>query len=121
MQGEGYVDLKRTYELWSKVFEGPKALIARGDWVDLPSRGIPDLYTITGIELSEALARTGRTAEAQSVLATAQQIARATRSAHDFGLDRPLPNVTPTESPLQNLIPTDTAALPAAKGAPPKK
>ncbi|MBV9879564.1 MAG: DUF2723 domain-containing protein [Gemmatirosa sp.] len=116
MQGEGFVDLKRTTDLWRNVFEGPKALIARGDWVDLPSRGIPDLYTITGIELSDALARSGRTPEAEQVMATSQQIARATRSAHDFGLDRPLPGaVTPTESPLQNLIPGDTAALPNAK------
>ncbi|AHG90525.1 Protein of unknown function DUF2723 [Gemmatirosa kalamazoonensis] len=124
MQGEGWVDLKRTTDLWQSVFEGPKALIKRGDWVDMPSRGIPDLYTITGIELAEALARTGRPQVAQQVMATTQQLARAMHSERDFGLDRPIPNITgPGESPLPNLIPaapTDSAALPGAKsGAPP--
>jgi hypothetical protein len=118
MQGEGWVDLKRTTDLWQKVFEGPKALIARGDWVDMPSRGIPDLYTITGIELTEALTRTGRPELAQQVMNTTQQVARAMRSERDFGLDRPLPSITPSESPLQNLIPAtpaDSAAMPGAK------
>jgi len=127
MQGEGWVDLKRTTDLWQHVFEGPKALIARGDWVDMPSRGIPDLYTITGIELSEALLRSGQPDVARQVMSTTQQIARAMHSERDFGLDRPLPAVTPSESPMQNLIPAtpaDSSAMPGAKagakaGAPP--
>jgi hypothetical protein len=124
--GEGFVDLQRSLALWNKDFEGPKAIIARGDWVDMPSRGIPDLYTITGIQLSEALATTGRLNEAKQMLATTQKIAAATRSTRDFGLDRPFPGVSPTESPLQNLIPADSTTTPApppatapAPGTPP--
>ena len=111
--GEGFVDLKRTLALWN-AFEGPKALIARNSWVDPPSVGIPNLYTISGIMLSDALERTGRTADAQQVLKTAEGVARATRTASDFGFDRAAqPNVNPGENVLQNLVPTAPGA-PAA-------
>jgi hypothetical protein len=121
--GEGFVDLQRSVALWNTVFEGPKAIIQRGDWVDMPSRGIPDLYTITGIELADALQRTGRPQVAQQIMGTTQQVARAMRSTADFGLDRPFQQVNPAESPLPNLIPpstpADSAAIPGAKGAAP--
>jgi hypothetical protein len=113
--GEGFVDLTRTLALWNNEFEGPKAIIARGDWVDMPSRGIPDLYTITGIQLSEALASTGRLQEAKQMFATTQRIAAATRSTRDFGLDRPFPEIAPAESPVKNVVPTDSTAVPGAK------
>jgi hypothetical protein len=118
VQGEGFVDLQRSLALWSS-FEGPKALIKRGDWVDEPSVGIPDLYTISGILLSDALERAGRATDAQRVLATARQVAHATRREAAFGFDRPTQPVSPAESPLQNLIPTDSAAIPGAKQAAP--
>jgi hypothetical protein len=119
VQGEGFVDLNRSVALWNDVFEGPKALIKRGDWVDEPSVGIPDLYTISGILLSDALERAGRQAEGQKVLATARQVAHATRREAAFGFDRPAPALNPAESPLQNLIPADSAAIPGAKQTPP--
>ena len=130
VQGEGFVDLKRTLTLWN-TFEGPKALIARNSWVDPPSVGIPNLYTISGIMLSDALERTGRSAEAQQVLKTAEGVARATRTASEFGFDRAAqPNVNPGENVLQNLVPTapgapatpaDSAAITGTKKvAPPR-
>ena len=127
VQGEGFVDLKRTLALWN-AFEGPKALIARNSWVDPPSVGIPNLYTISGIMLAEALERTGRSAEAQQVLTTAEGVARATRTARDFGFDRAQqPGVTPGENVLENLVPTapgapaapaDSSAMTGTKGTP---
>ncbi|HYW33301.1 MAG TPA: DUF2723 domain-containing protein, partial [Gemmatimonas sp.] len=47
--GEGFVDVKRSYDLWSKVFTGTKSLAERDGWVDNASVGIPDLYVISGI------------------------------------------------------------------------
>jgi hypothetical protein len=113
--GEGFVDLPRSMALWNDVFEAPAALIKRGDWVDEPSVGIPDLYVITGLILSEALQRTGRAAEAAKVIGTAQQVAAATRRTAAFGFDRPLQPMVQPESPMQNLVPADSAALPGAK------
>jgi hypothetical protein len=81
---------------------GPKALIARNSWVDPPSVGIPNLYTISGIMLADALQRTGRAADAQQVLKTAEGVARATRTAQDFGFDRAeQPGLNPGENVLQ--------------------
>ena len=126
VQGEGFVDVKRTLALWN-TFEGPKALIDRGDWVDAPSVGIPNLYTISGLQLSDALARTGREADAERVFATARGVAHATHTAGDFGLDRPRQPVAPNENVLQNLVPTapgapatpaDSAALTGTKPKP---
>jgi hypothetical protein len=127
VQGEGYVDLARSVALWNS-FEAPKALIERNSWVDPPSVGIPNLYTISGLMLADALERSGRGAEAQQVLRTAEGVARATRTAGDFGFDRARqPNVTPDENVLQNLVPTapgapatpaDSAAMTGTKPTP---
>ncbi|HWJ23098.1 MAG TPA: hypothetical protein VNS52_12160, partial [Gemmatimonadaceae bacterium] len=76
--GEGFVDVPRTDSLWRNVFEAPKSLIRRGDWVDKPSVGIPFLYVTTGMILSDALTHEGRVQDAQRTLATAEQIAKAT-------------------------------------------
>jgi hypothetical protein len=118
--GEGFVDIQRSSALWNGVFEGHNAVIKRGDWVDMPSVGIPDLYVITGMILAEALQRTGRTAEASKVMGTAEQVAQATRRTREFGFDRQtnILQPPPPESPLQNLVPADTAALQGAKVAP---
>jgi len=79
VQGEGFVDVPRTDSLWNSVFEAPKSIIRRGDWVDKPSVGIPYLYVTTGMILADALSQTGRPADANRVLGTAQQVAAATR------------------------------------------
>jgi hypothetical protein len=130
VQGEGFVDLTRSLALWNS-FEGPKALIERNSWVDPPSVGIPNLYTISGILLADALERTGRTAAAQQVLQTAEGIARATRTTQDFGFDRMGRSaVDPGENVLQNLVPTapgapatpaDSAAITGTQPVPPPR
>jgi hypothetical protein len=85
--GEGFVDLPRSLALWN-TFEGPKALIARGDWVDPPSVGIPDLYTITGDHAGRG-ARAHRPLRRGAAGAHHRRgVARATRTARDFGFDR---------------------------------
>jgi hypothetical protein len=55
VQGDGWIDIKRTRALWSEVFEAPKALVRRGDWIDQPSIGIPYLYFATGVQIAEVL------------------------------------------------------------------
>jgi len=85
--GEGFVDLARTRALWNDVFQGPKSIIARGDWIDKPSAGIPALYVSTGFVLGEALTRTGNPQAANTVIATATNVARASRTSNWFGLD----------------------------------
>ncbi len=121
VQGEGYVDLARSVALWNS-FEGPQALIKRGDWVDMPSVGIPNLYTLTGLMLSEALERTGRAQEGQQIYTTAERVAAATHQTHEFGFDQRQPPGAPgnNDNPLQSLVAPDSAAMPGARpgGAP---
>jgi hypothetical protein len=79
VQGEGWMDVARTKQLWTEVFEAPESIIERGDWVDRASVGIPYLYVVTGGLLAESLFRTGDTAGAQEVMDTAEGVAQATR------------------------------------------
>ncbi|MEK7403161.1 MAG: DUF2723 domain-containing protein [Gemmatimonadota bacterium] len=55
VQGDGWIDIKRTRQLWSEVFKAPKSLVRRGDWIDQPSIGIPYLYFATGVQIAEVL------------------------------------------------------------------
>ena len=55
VQGDGWMDVARTKALWSEVFQAPKSLVRRGDWIDQPSIGIPYLYFATGVQLAEVL------------------------------------------------------------------
>jgi hypothetical protein len=87
--GEGLVDLKRSEALWDG-FKAPASLIAKGDWVDRPSVGIPFLYVNTGIVMAEALARVGREADSDQALDIARQLAIVTRLGDIFG-DAPPP------------------------------
>ena len=73
------------------VFQAPKSIIKKGDWVDRASVGIPALYVSTGFMLSEAQRTLGNTAEAQRVLATAEGVARATRLSDLFSAVQQLP------------------------------
>ncbi|GJG89240.1 hypothetical protein tb265_44210 [Gemmatimonadetes bacterium T265] len=119
VQGDGYLDLARSVALWDR-FEGPPALIARGDWVDMPSVSIPNLYTITGLVLADALDGTGRPREAQRLYATAEQIAAATHQTEAFGLGQrvpPRPRPAPAgvgDSPIPGLILPDSDTAPRA-------
>lgn len=87
--GEGLVDLTRSEALWDG-FKAPASLIAKGDWVDRPSVGIPFLYVNTGIVMAEALARVGRETDSDKALDIARQLAVVTRLGNIFG-DAPPP------------------------------
>ena len=103
--GEGFVDLPRTQALWDSVFQAPQSIIAKGDWVDRASVGIPALYISTGFMLGEALRSVGKPAEAQRVLATAEQVARATRLADVFAAVQQSPFITPEGDTRASPIP----------------
>jgi hypothetical protein len=76
--GEGFLDVKRTQWLWANDFEAPTSLAARNGWVDRASVGIPYLYIASAATLAEAEQRLGNSAEADSLVADAKAIAKAT-------------------------------------------
>ena len=123
IQGEGFVDVKRSLALWNTVFEGQKSIISRGDWVDKPSAGIPALYVSAGIVLSDALRATGNNTDAQKVIMTAKDIAAASRTLGWFGGEA---GILGTPAPGSALPPglIDTAAstaIPLGAAAPAAK
>jgi hypothetical protein len=77
--GDGWLDVPRTTALWNDVFEAPKSLIRRGDWIDQPSIGIPYLYIATGLELHDALQQHGNPEMAGKVLEQTRAVANAMR------------------------------------------
>jgi len=78
VQGDGWLDVARTKNLWVDVFQAPKSLIRRGDWIDQPSVGIPYLYVATGLELTEVL-RDKDPQAAQQVFNETKSLAKAVR------------------------------------------
>jgi len=96
--GDGWMDVKRTTELWNNDFMGPKSVIRANDWIDQPSVGIPYLYVATGLELSEALASRGDRTEANQIWNTAKQVAKAVHLERLVG-DQP-PGGAVDQSPL---------------------
>jgi hypothetical protein len=96
-QGE-WMDVPRTKALWTQVFEAPKALIKRGDWIDQPSIGIPYLYIATGATLAQILNDQGDGAGARSVYAQTRQVAQAVRvESRGSVIPESLPAARPTE------------------------
>lgn len=109
--GEGAVDVRRSYELWSKVFTATKSLAARDGWVDDASVGIPDLYVISGVTLAEALAQSGAMEQSKAVYEQSKSIAAAMRRTQMFGFDRQpqLPIAPGADTAAQQLqLPADT-------------
>jgi hypothetical protein len=107
VQGDGWIDVGRTKILWNDVFQGHKALIRRGDWIDQPSIGIPYLYIATGLELADALAQSDPAA-AQKVMDTTRLVANAMRMGGALGsAEQMLPQVTvPSgDSPRAKVLP----------------
>jgi hypothetical protein len=103
-QGE-WLDIPRTKDLWFNVFQGPKALIKRGDWIDQPSVGIPYLYIATGANLAQILSERGDGAEAKAVFNTTRQVAIAVRIQ------------TRTQNVLPDSLPSPApSAIPGATG-----
>jgi hypothetical protein len=81
--GIGHVDIARSLSLW-KGYGAPKAIIARGDWVDRPSVSIPITYVSSALLLGEALERSGRSAEADRIRRAGVEVAEATRTLDLF-------------------------------------
>ena len=79
IQGVGAFDVPITRSLWESTFKAPASIANRTLWVDRPSAGIPYLYIRTGMELSAALDREGRTQEAEKIRSQVGAIARATQ------------------------------------------
>jgi hypothetical protein len=96
-QGE-WLDVPRTKALWTTVFEGPKALIRRGDWIDQPSIGIPYLYIATGATLAQILNDQGDGAGARAVYGQTRQVAQAVRvESRGSVIPESLPSARPAE------------------------
>ena len=100
--GDGWMDVRRTTELWNADFMGPKSVIRTNDWIDQPSVGIPYLYVATGLELSEALRSRGDNAAANQVWTTAKQVAKAVHLERLIGDQPPGAEQTP-------LVPSESA------------
>jgi hypothetical protein len=117
VRGEGMVDVTRSAALWRETFKANRSLAARNGWVDDASLGIPDLYVITGLSISEALANADRGEESDSVFHQARAIARAMRRERVFGLDRPEFELRSGDqappTPLLLPPPTESAVPPA--------
>ena len=77
--GASFVDVHRSYALWTEVYKGPAELVDEGDWVDRPSYGIPYAYAFTGYALARALTAQGRAEDSASILRTVQEIVRVAR------------------------------------------
>ncbi len=100
VQGDGWLDVSRSLDLWQNVFVGPRSVLHTGDWIDRPSVGIPYLYVATGMELAEALRSQGRLGEADKVFDTSKQVATAVRLEE---------LVKPAEAEFHQAISGDTA------------
>ncbi len=118
VRGEGYVDVTRSAALWVDTYEANRSLAARNGWVDDASVGIPDLYVITGLTISEALANAGRGARSDSVFHQARAVATAMRRARVFGLDRPEFDIMPGDRPITPLLVPDSPAPADSPAAP---
>jgi len=122
--GRGYLDVPRTTALWTEVFEGHDALIAKGSWNDRPSVGIPYLYVDAGLSLAQAQQFKGQQSTAEQIFQKALGVARATRIADEFGLPQTLPPVAPpfettpadtragAQVPVTPAVPTPSPATP---------
>ena len=119
--GEGWFDVPRSLALWHS-FEAPKALIARGSWVDKPSVNIPALYVMSGYFLAEALAKVGDKTQADSVLRTAAAVAKAASLEDIFGPQVPRAQTIPLgeSGDVPQAAPVPAVPLgPARSAAPP--
>lgn len=94
--GDGFLDVKRSADLWKSVYRAPEAIAARGDWVDRPSLSIPVVYIDSGLKVARALALRGDTAASARVSARVQSVLQATRLDSLFASEA----VVPTPAPI---------------------
>jgi hypothetical protein len=79
VQGDSWLDVARSHDLWTTVFRAPQAVIDEGQWVDRASASMPSMYVFAGAELTEALRLRGQTEPAARVLDTTMRVARAAK------------------------------------------
>jgi hypothetical protein len=96
--GEGFVDVPRSVALWTDVFRGQRALIAKNDWPDRASINIPVLYAATGAMLGGLLSSNGQPALAKEIIDTSERIVAAARMTDIFpsGVRWTIPFETPS-------------------------
>ena len=82
--GEGFVDVPRSVALWTEVFRGQDALIAKNGWPDRASINIPVLYAVTGALLGGILNSNGRSQLAKEIIDTSERIVTAARMTDIF-------------------------------------
>ena len=107
LAGIGHVDLPRSAALW-KGYGAPKAIIARGDWVDRPSVSIPTTYVSAALVLGEAYERRGDSAAAERIRREGVAIAEATRTLDLFiapAAGPPASTAPPGDAPRGTPIP----------------
>jgi hypothetical protein len=111
--GEGFVDVPRSVALWTDVFKGQRALIAKNEWPDRASINIPVLYAATGAMLGGLLSADGRPALAKEIIDTSERIVAAARMTDIFpsGVRWTMPLETPSSdapraTPLSQSGPT---------------
>jgi hypothetical protein len=104
--GDGFIDVKRSAELWKSVYRGPEAIARRGDWVDRPSMSIPLVYIDSGWKVARALALRGDTAAAGRVEARVEAVVQGARLDSLFAPATLVPpSVAPADSPRATLTP----------------
>jgi hypothetical protein len=101
---DGFVDVRRSAELWKSVYRAPEAIARRGDWVDRPSLSIPVIYIDSGLKVARALQLRGDTAGARRVASRVEAVVQATRLDSVFGPILPAPAET-GDSPRATLTP----------------
>ncbi len=103
LPGTGHVDLVRSHALW-KGYGAPAAFIARGDWVDRPSIGIPYVYISTAFLLGELAMRQGNASVGEQMRRVGIEMAEATKtldfflSAAPAGVQAPRGDTRPQQS-----------------------
>ncbi|CAN5883236.1 hypothetical protein BH11GEM1_BH11GEM1_08810 [soil metagenome] len=83
LPGMGHVDVPRTRALWDS-YGAPRAFVARGDWVDRPSIGIPALYISTAFQLAQLMLDRGDTPAAERYRRAALDMGEATHALDLF-------------------------------------
>jgi len=84
VQGAGWFDVPRSKALLADVFQGPRAIVRHGDWIDEPSVGIPLSYVFSGVELAAVLRARGDSSSATTFLDTTARISHAVRQDATF-------------------------------------
>ena len=113
LQGEGFVDVKRTHDLWFGDFLGPAAVIKRGLWVDNASVGIPYIYITTSVDLADIAQQRGDTTQSRKLMETARSLAEATDLSRLFNPQvAPAPTAIPLGSDTGSVKMNDTGTHP---------